>query len=77
MGDTKYTVMLVRSGADKVAMMKAVRAVNPAEFTGLKRAKDLIDNPPGIVLSNVSQSVAEKAKVTLENAGAVVEIDPA
>ena len=76
MGESKYKVILVKSGTDKVTMMQAVRAVNPAEFTGLKRAKDLIDNPPGIVLSNVSQSVAEKAITILENAGAAVEMKP-
>jgi ribosomal protein L7/L12 len=76
MGESKFNIILVKSGTNKPAMMKAVRDVNPKEFTGLKRAKDFIDNPPGIVVANVSQSVAEKAKAILENAGAVVEMNP-
>lgn len=71
---SKFNILLVTSGKDKVAMMKAVRAVNPEQFTALKRAKDLIDNPPGIVAENLSYEAAVAAIKTLEKAGATAEM---
>jgi large subunit ribosomal protein L7/L12 len=70
MSEAKYDVVLI-SLQDRVKIMQAIMAVNPI---GLKRAKGLADNPPGIVLHCVSEVQAETAKNTLEKAGGRVEL---
>jgi len=76
MSEPKYNVILVKSGANKVAMMQAVKEINPARFTALRVAKDFIDNPPGVVLANVTMRRAQNAIKILEKAGAVAEMQP-
>ena len=76
MSKVKYKVILVRPGIDKVAMMKAVRAIDPARFTGLKRAKDFIDSSPGVVVSGVTLEEAVEAVSMLEQAGAIAKMEP-
>jgi large subunit ribosomal protein L7/L12 len=71
---SKFNVVLIKSGRDKVEMMKVVMALTG---WGLKQSKDLIDHPPGIVLKRVSREKADSAKSQLETAGATVEIRPA
>jgi large subunit ribosomal protein L7/L12 len=68
---TEFTVMLTNSGANKVNVIKVVRAVTGL---GLKEAKDLVDGAPKPVLEKVSKEDAEKAKAQLEAAGATVEL---
>jgi len=71
--DSKFDVILTKSGGDKVEMMKVVMALTG---WGLKQSKDLIDRPPGRVLKRVSENKANEAKSALEKAGARVEIKP-
>ena len=58
-------------GANKIAVIKAVREVTPL---GLKEAKDLVEGAPKPVLENVNKDDAENAKTKLEGAGASVEV---
>ncbi|MDN5587280.1 MAG: ribosomal protein L7/L12, partial [Brevibacterium sp.] len=55
----------------KVPVIKEVRGLTSL---GLKEAKDLVDGAPKAVLEGVSQDVADKAKETLEGAGATVTL---
>jgi large subunit ribosomal protein L7/L12 len=68
-----YDVVLVKRTADKPAVMKAVMSVKPL---GLKEAKDLIDNPPSVILKRVGKEKAEQAKAVIEKTGAVAEVRP-
>ena len=70
---SKFNVVLIKSGHDKVEMMKAVMALTG---WGLKQSKDVIDALPGVVLGNVSREKADSAKTRLEAASATVEIRP-
>ncbi|RMF82554.1 MAG: hypothetical protein D6737_01430 [Chloroflexi bacterium] len=70
MSETKYDVVLVAL-RNRVEIMKAIMAVNPV---GLKRSKDMADNPPAVVISGVSRDKAEKAKDILEKAGGTIVI---
>ena len=69
---TEFTVMLVDGGANKINVIKEVRAAVPA--LGLKEAKDLVEAAPKAVKEGVSKDEAEKLKKALEAAGAKVEI---
>ena len=68
---TEFNVMLLESGEKKVNVIKAVRELTGL---GLKEAKAVVDGAPGIVLEAVSKDAADKAKATLEEAGAKVEL---
>ena len=69
---TAFNVVLKSAGANKLAVIKAVREVNSA--LGLKEAKDLVDGAPKTVKENVKKEEATEMKTTLEAAGAQVEI---
>lgn len=70
-GQSKFEVLLVKSGSNKIEMMKVVMALTG---WGLKQSKDLIDNPPGLVIEGVSYEEALQAINTLESAGAEAEM---
>lgn len=71
-GKASYTVHLAASGEQKIAVIKALREVNPS--LGLKEAKDLVDGAPKDVVQNVPAEDAKIAKEKLEAAGAKVEL---
>ena len=68
---TEFTVELTDAGAQKIAVIKEVRAITGL---GLKEAKDLVDGAPKPVKENVAKDEAEKIKKQLEAAGAKVTI---
>lgn len=68
---TEFTIMLVDAGAKKVAAIKAVREITGL---GLKEAKAVVDNAPGVVKEDVSKDEADAAVKLLEEAGAKVEL---
>ncbi|MGE6794216.1 LSU ribosomal protein L12P [Pseudomonas guineae] len=68
---TEFNVMLLEAGEKKVNVIKAVRELTGL---GLKEAKAVVDSAPGIVLEAVAKDAADKAKATLEEAGAKVEL---
>lgn len=68
---TEFTVILASAGAQKIQVIKEVRAVTSL---GLKEAKDLVESTPKPVKEGVSKEEAEKIKAQLEAAGAKVEI---
>ena len=68
---TEFDVVLKSSGANKVAVIKAVRG---ATGLGLKEAKDLVESAPANLKEGVSKEEAETLKKELEEAGAEVEI---
>jgi large subunit ribosomal protein L7/L12 len=68
---TEFTVMLKEAGAQKINVIKVVRA---ATGLGLKEAKDLVDGAPKAVKESISKDEAEKLKKELEEAGAKVEL---
>ncbi|GAA4498344.1 50S ribosomal protein L7/L12 [Pseudaeromonas paramecii] len=68
---TEFDVVLTAAGANKVAVIKAVRG---ATSLGLKEAKDLVEAAPTPVKEGVSKDEAEALKKELEAAGASVEI---
>ena len=67
-----YTVVLADSGAQKIAVIKALREIN--QELGLKEAKDIADAPPKEILKDAPKEQAEEAKKKLEAAGAKVEL---
>ena len=67
----EFTVILKDGGAQKIAVIKAVRELTQL---GLKDAKDLVDGAPKPVLEKASKDDAAKAKAKLEEAGATVEL---
>lgn len=69
---TEFTVTLKEAGAQKVAVIKAVKEVTGL---GLGEAKGLVDDAPSAIKENVSKDEAEEAKKKLEEAGASVSID--
>lgn len=71
-GKAMYAVHLVDAGAQKIAVIKAVREIRPD--LGLKQAKDLVDAAPKEVKPSVPKAEAEEAKTKLEAAGAKVEL---
>ncbi len=66
-----FDVVLTGAGAQKIQVIKEVRRLSSL---GLKEAKDLVDGAPANVLEGVDKETAEKAKATLEAAGATVEL---
>lgn len=66
-----FNVILKEVGANKIQVIKAVRAETSL---GLKEAKALVDSAPKPVKEGVAKDEAEKAKKALEDAGAVVEL---
>jgi large subunit ribosomal protein L7/L12 len=68
---TEFTVVLAAVGAQKINVIKEVRAVTNL---GLKEAKDLVEGAPKPVKEGVSKDEAEKIKKQLESAGATVEL---
>ena len=68
---TEFTVVLKAAGAQKINVIKVVRA---ATGLGLKEAKDLVDGAPKPVKESISKDDAEKLKKELEEAGATVEL---
>ena len=68
---TEFTVTLTEIGANKVAVIKAVRELTGL---GLKEAKDLVDGAPKPVKEAVPKAAADEAKKKLEEAGAKAEI---
>lgn len=69
---TEFDVMLVDGGANKINVIKEVRAIDSA--LGLKEAKELVESAPKAVKVGVSKEEAAKIKEALEKAGAKVEI---
>ena len=68
---TEFDVILKAAGANKVAVIKAVRC---ATGLGLKEAKDLVESAPAALKEGVSKDDAEALKKSLEEAGAEVEV---
>lgn len=68
---TEFTVVLSDSGANKINVIKEVRAITGL---GLKEAKDLVEGAPKTVKDGVSKADAEEMKKKLEAAGAKVEL---
>ncbi|HEX2448666.1 MAG TPA: 50S ribosomal protein L7/L12 [Methyloceanibacter sp.] len=68
---TEFTVVLASAGAQKINVIKEVRAITSL---GLKEAKDLVEGAPKPVKEGVSKDEAEKIKKQLEAAGATVEL---
>ncbi len=68
---TEFTVTLKDAGAQKVAVIKAVKELTGL---GLGEAKGLVDNAPSAIKEKVSKDEAETAKKALEEAGATVEV---
>ena len=69
---TTFNVILSASGANKIAVIKAVRELVPT--LGLKEAKDLVEAAPKPVLESVNKTTAEEAKTKLTATGATVEL---
>jgi large subunit ribosomal protein L7/L12 len=68
---TEFDVILKAAGANKIAVIKVVRALTSL---GLKEAKDLVDGAPKPVKTAVSKDEAEEAKKQLVESGAEVEV---
>jgi len=68
---TEFTVVLKNAGANKITVIKEVRAITGL---GLKEAKELVDGAPKSIKEKVSKADAENFKKQLEGAGAQVEI---
>ncbi|KAB0675731.1 50S ribosomal protein L7/L12 [Aureimonas leprariae] len=68
---TEFDVILQEAGAQKINVIKEVRAITSL---GLKEAKDLVDGAPKPVKEGVSKDEAAKIKDQLEKAGAKVEV---
>ena len=66
-----YDVVLSDAGSQKIQVIKEVRGLTSL---GLKEAKELVESAPKPVLEGASKEDAEKAKETLEAAGASVEL---
>jgi len=68
---TEFNVILLEAGAQKINVIKEVRAITAL---GLKEAKDLVEGAPKAVKEGVSKDEAAKLKAQLEAAGAKVEL---
>jgi large subunit ribosomal protein L7/L12 len=68
---TEFNVILTGAGANKVNVIKAVRAITGL---GLKEAKDVVEGTPSTIKEGVSKDEAAKLKKELEEAGATVEV---
>ena len=67
---SEVNVILASAGANKIAVLKEVRAITGL---GLKEAKDLVDGAPKPIKEGVKKEEAEEMKKKLEEAGATVE----
>ena len=67
----EFDVVLESAGDKKIQVSKEVRSLTSL---GLKEAKDLVDGAPKPVLEKVAKDAAEKAKASLEGAGATVTV---
>jgi large subunit ribosomal protein L7/L12 len=68
---TEFTIILKDAGANKIGVIKEVRAITGL---GLKEAKDLVEGAPKPVKENAPKAEAEDIKKKLEAAGAKVEL---
>ena len=68
---TDVNVVLVSAGANKIAVLKEVRAITGL---GLKEAKDLVDAAPKAIKEGIKKEEAAEIKKKLEEAGATVEV---
>jgi large subunit ribosomal protein L7/L12 len=68
---TEFDVEITEAGGNKIAVIKAVRAITDM---GLKDAKDLVDGAPKVVKEGVKKEEAESMKKQLEEAGAKVTL---
>jgi len=68
---SEFNVVLASVGANKVSVIKAVRAITGL---GLKEAKDMVESAPAPVKEGVEKAEAEDLKKQLEEAGASVEL---
>ncbi len=68
---TEFNVVLTDAGANKIGVIKEVRAITGL---GLKEAKDLVEGAPKPVKEGVNKAEAEDIKKKLEAAGAKVEL---
>jgi len=68
---TEFDVILANFGANKVGVIKTVRAITGL---GLKEAKDLVESAPSTVKEGVNKEESESIKKQLEEAGATVEV---
>ena len=66
-----FTVVLINTGANKIAVIKEVRAMTSL---GLKEAKDLVDSAPKPIKEGVTKEEAEEMKKKIEAAGGKVEL---
>lgn len=71
-GKSEFTINLKDSGAQKVAVIKAVKEITGL---GLGEAKAIVDSAPAVVKEKVAKEEAEAAKKMLEEAGATVELN--
>ena len=69
--DAEVSLVLASAGANKIAVLKEVRAITGL---GLKEAKDLVDGAPKAVKEGIKKEEAEELKKKLEEAGATCEI---
>ena len=70
-GKSEFNVVLKDAGAQKIAVIKAVKE---ATGLGLGEAKAIVDGAPATVKEKVKKDEAEALKKTLEEAGATVEL---
>jgi len=70
-GKSEYNVVLKDAGAQKIAVIKAVKEITGL---GLGEAKAIVDGAPATVKEKVAKAEAETMKKTLEEAGATVEL---
>lgn len=68
---TSFTVVLTNVGANKIAVIKEIRAITEL---GLKEAKELVDSVPKPVKEDITKEEVEDIKKKLEAQGATVEI---
>ncbi|WP_242394049.1 50S ribosomal protein L7/L12 [Anaeromyxobacter oryzisoli] len=68
---TEFTVVLAEAGANKINVIKEVRAITGL---GLKEAKDLVEGAPKEVKAGIPKAEAEELKKKLEAAGAKVQV---
>ena len=68
---TEFDVVLTNFGANKINVIKEVRAITGL---GLKEAKDLVEAAPKAVKEGVSKDEADKLKTQLEEAGAAIDL---
>ncbi|HPQ80406.1 MAG TPA: 50S ribosomal protein L7/L12 [bacterium] len=68
---TEFNVVLVDAGANKINVIKEVRAITGL---GLKEAKDLVEGAPKAVKEGITKEEAAEMKKKLESAGAKIEV---